>query len=761
MRKSPASLVVQAIAFLTGVSALSVGLGTAVVQSSRAQSTDPDILGQWSATKDWGFVAIHAHVLPDGKVLTWGRDWDENQVDGKSTQARVWDPLSDTFVNNNILNSTTNVFCSGHAFLPDGRLLVTGGHLDDDRGLVDTTIYDHITQGWTKVQDMIARRWYPTTTTLGNGEMLVIAGTYAGYQNINQMPQIWKTTGGWRDLVDAQKLPDGTNSLKYGYYPFMFAAPNGKVFYAGPEPDTRYLDTTGTGRWIPLAHTNFNDTRDYGSAASYAPGKVLLSGGAGGDLYGPPPTATTEIIDLNAENPVWQQVESMAYPRRHHNLTVLPDGTILATGGNSAPGKYEETAPALPAELWDPATQSWSTLASMPTLRVYHSIAALLPDGRVLSAAGGQGGESTYRPSAETYSPPYLFRGPRPTVSAAPVSVGYGQAFTVQSPEAADVRRVTWVRLSSVTHAFNQNQRFNELTFTRSGNTLTVTAPANGNLAPPGHYLLYILNSDGVPSVGRVVRVGTLAPAGDFSGDRKSELVWRNGSTGQNSLWLMNNTTFTQSVALPAVSDPNWLITGSGDFDNDGRPDLLWRNQATGENTLWLMNGTTYRTKVTLPLVATAWQVGGVGDFDGDGRPDIFWRNPSTGQVSAWLMNGIQYAVSRALPSVGDANWQLVAAGQFNNDAQADLLWRHKQTGANSVWLMSGTALAQSVALPAVSTVWRIGAAGDYNGDGKADIVWRDTTTGANAVWLMNGTAFAQSVGLSAVGAGWQLSGPR
>jgi hypothetical protein len=200
----------------------------------------------------------------------------------------------------------------------------------------------------------------------------------------------------------------------------------------------------------------------------------------------------------------------MEYKRRQHNLTLLPDESVLATGGTGAPGFNNSEGSVFPAELWDPASQTWRTLAAGNEARLYHSEAVLLPDARVLVPGGGHpsgGGTDPDHFSAEIYSPPYLFQGPRPTITAAPATVRYGETFAVSTPDGASTAKVTWIRLSSVTHAFNMNQRINRLSFAPVAGGLDVTAPPNPRVCPPGHYLLFLVNGAGVPSVARVVRI--------------------------------------------------------------------------------------------------------------------------------------------------------------------------------------------------------------------------------------------------------------
>jgi hypothetical protein len=192
----------------------------------------------------------------------------------------------------------------------------------------------------------------------------------------------------------------------------------------------------------------------------------------------------------------------MAIARRQFNLTILADGKLLASGGSGGYGFDNANLPVYASEMWDPATGQWSMMDSVTVYRGYHSTALLLPDGRVLSAGGELTGAS-----AEVYSPPYLFKGARPSITSAPTSVKYAQVFTVATPDAASITQVTWIRLGSVTHSFNQQQRLNHLQFVQATGALTITAPANANLAPPGYYMLFMLNGSGVPSIARIIQI--------------------------------------------------------------------------------------------------------------------------------------------------------------------------------------------------------------------------------------------------------------
>ena len=432
----------------------------------------PATLGEWSSVFPFEAVAIHTHLLPTGKILYWDRH------DFGDGMPRFWDPESGAITPAPEPEMGHDIFCSGHSFLKDGRLLVTGGHISDAVGQATVGTFDPFSNTWTRHPDMNAGRWYPTNTTLANGDVLTVSGT-VDTMTVNTLPQVFQAASQtWRDLSGAHRaLP---------FYPFMYLAPNGKVFHAGPQPVTSYLDTSGTGAWTDVAISS-NGFREYGSSVLYDEGRILISGGSPPDGI-TPPTASAEIIDLGSASPAWSATDPMAFARRQHNATLLPDGTVLITGGTSATGFNNSTGAVLAAELWDPATGDWRTLAGMQVPRLYHSVALLLPDGRVLSAGGGHPSDFAHgdpdHPDAEIYSPPYLFKGPRPSIASAPQAVPYGQPFFVGTPDAAAIASVTLIRLSSVTHGFNQEQRIVRPAFTTADGGLEVTAPSDPQPLP-------------------------------------------------------------------------------------------------------------------------------------------------------------------------------------------------------------------------------------------------------------------------------------
>ncbi|GAB4578210.1 MAG: hypothetical protein Fur0022_09440 [Anaerolineales bacterium] len=483
--------------------------------------------GYWGEIIPLPIIPIHLSMLPTGQVFFWDRGDAGFSFD---SNPRLWDPATGAVTLATPVSY--ELFCSGHSFLADGRLLVAGGHISDGIGEEEASLYDPFTDTWEFLEDMNLGRWYPSNVTLGTGEVLVIAGTYEG--GLNTVPQVWTPDiNDWRYLTTAAQ---GGYPTYADYYPFLFQAGNGKVFYAGPQQVSRYLDTTGTGAWSG-AFPSSMAYRDYGSAVMFEDGKVLMAGGSLRNPY--IPVATAEVITLTDAVPTWEMTAPMNFPRRNLNLTLLPDGTVLATGGSSAPGFNNSAGAPKNAEVWNPATGTWTLLAAADRFRGYHSTAILLPDGRVLTGGGGHPDPETGPEyNFEIFYPPYLFNGPRPTIASAPEVVTYAQTFSVQSPDAADIQQVTWIRLGAVTHAFDQNQRINHLSFSLDGDVLQVTAPTNPNLAPPGHYMLFIMNGEGVPSVARIVQIlpDLVVPVAQFTSSSPDMLgettVFANTSVG-------------------------------------------------------------------------------------------------------------------------------------------------------------------------------------------------------------------------------------
>jgi hypothetical protein len=455
--------------------------------------SDPAVLGQWSAVSPLPIVPIHSAYLPNGKVISWDRKWGVDY-----TNPQLLDLTTMTMTPTP--HPGKELFCSGHTLLGDGKLFVAGGHLVSDSNGLDTTFtYDPVNNQWSQLANMNAGRWYPSVCLLANGDVVVMSGTITPALGNNQIPQVFEfSTMNWRTLSTAVR--------NMYCFPMVHLAPNGKIFVPGPDVTSRYLDTSGTGAWTDVALA-IEGGRDYGCSVLYDVGKILMVGGAD------PPKKTAERIDLLAPTPAWSAAAPMSFARRQMNALLLPDGTVLVTGGTSSSTFNEPAGSVLAAELWDPLSNSWQVLSAMQVPRLYHSETVLLPDGRVLSSGGGHPAGNADNFNAEVYSPPYLFKGPRPTVTSAPARACYGQQFSVPTPDWNSVAGVSLVALTSVTHSTNMSQRILRPTWSAGGGAVSVTAPVDPNICPPGAYFLFLLNGLGVPSVGKVIYLGpNLAP---------------------------------------------------------------------------------------------------------------------------------------------------------------------------------------------------------------------------------------------------------
>ena len=448
-------------------------------------TADPASVGSWSEPFELGVVGINATLLRSGEVLLF------EIPHRRGSHARVWDPVTGHVRSVNV-PFRHDLFCGANSVLPDGRVLVTGGTRYGARALDGTNrtaTFSPLHRVWKSGPRMRFRRWYPSNIALPSGDVLVLSGWER--QDDPTVAAIERYDASTREI---RRLPHRFDR-RLELYPRLFLLPDGRIFHAGPERRSAILD--------PKLGWTASDAMTFGGR--YDGSAVLLDGlervlaFGGGD--GPRPTATAEIIDLGTSDPSWRPTGSLTHRRKHANGVLLPDGSVLAVGGGER-GLYRD--PQLVPELFDPVTETWTEMAIQTAPRMYHSTALLLPDGRVLSAGMDHGDLQT---TGEIFSPPYLFRGPRPTITDSPRSVGLDQTFIVQTPEAADIGRVVMMRPGSATHGVNFDQRGVVLDFTSGTGGLTIAAPKNPRVAPPGWYMLFVLSSAGVPSIAEWVQV--------------------------------------------------------------------------------------------------------------------------------------------------------------------------------------------------------------------------------------------------------------
>lgn len=450
--------------------------------------TGPALVGQWTAPVNWPLVAIHKVLLPTNRLLVW----DDHPLEGGGGSARLWDIATEQFT---AVPTNDNLFCAGHCLLPDGRVLVVGGQVSTFAGLPDINLFDPFTESWAAGVNMSFGRWYPAATTLADGRIVVLTGAQSG-PGTEAPPEVSSLDlSSWTTLA--------APPVRIPLYPFTFVNLDGRLLVAGSnEADlaVQLLDVDANS-WS-LVDPN---AVAGGSAAMYQPGRVLMTGSSGDvGLPDAPAVNTAFILDMSEVNPAWRQTADMAFSRAHHNLVILPGGQVLAVGGATNTDGLNEGNAVLAAERFDPLTETWTTWAAMQTPRLYHSTAILIPDGRVVVAGGGRWGPN--QTNMEIFSPPYLFQGTRPVIAQLPTSAIYGTSFLVGTAD-TNIQRITLLRSGSVTHSFDQNQRFVELSFTANAGGYDVVAPANGNLAPPGYYTLFLINNQGIPSVADFIRL--------------------------------------------------------------------------------------------------------------------------------------------------------------------------------------------------------------------------------------------------------------
>jgi hypothetical protein len=442
---------------------------------------------------------IHTALLSNGKILVVSGSG--NYPAETTYMVGLWDPSNNTVTTG---TQSWDMFCNGMIVLPDGRAFIVGGNLQYDPffGWKRTSIYDPATGKYADMEDMAHGRWYPTPTVLGDGRVMTFSGLDES-GNTNPQVEIYKVGAGWGAPSTAPWTPP--------LYPRMHVLPSGKVFYSGWTTQSRTFDPS-TNTWSGvIATTNYGGVRNYGSsvlfpltpANGYKP-KVIIFGG------GNPSTATTETIDLSATTPAWVYGPSMSQPRIEMNATMLPNGQVLTVGGSL---NDEDTGTAsLQADLYDSATNTMASAGSNAFARLYHSVALLLPDATVW-VAGGNPTRGSYEQHVEIYTPPYLYNSngslaTRPSItSVTPGVIGYGTSFQLQTPDAANISSVVIMKDGSVTHAFNMDQRLVGLSFTAGSGVLNITGPPNGNIAPPGYYMIFLINTSGVPSVAKFVQI--------------------------------------------------------------------------------------------------------------------------------------------------------------------------------------------------------------------------------------------------------------
>jgi hypothetical protein len=509
------------------VTSATPGLGPAFSPCVPASASDPAAIGQWQTLPSTSEVfVVHAALMRTGKVLLFSGGV-ENQLPKES---RVWDPVTGGLTPHTF---SDDLFCAFQVALGDGRVLVMGGSNytgPHGRGVTITYTFDPGAPGWVKHADMAFARWYPTAVVLDDGRVIVASGRAAG-PVVSQMERFDPGTNAWTTLPSsASKLLD--------IYPSLHLMAGGKVLYTGtrweggsssprpwPSPPDSALFDPATSSWADVAaHVIPNRTEGTSvllpprasAAHHHGHGEAMPPPGTlsrvlvlGGDCGSPTERASAEVIDMADPEPQWHRIADMHHRRVNPNAVLLADGSVLVCAGITGFKWDPDPGRVLESEIFDPQSLAWRRAAAMSDGRQYHSVSLLLPDGRVLNtgSVGGSGGFTNLM-SMEVYSPPYLFRGPRPRITAYPAAVARGETFVVTSPDACRIRRAALVRPGAPTHHTDSEPRYLPLDFGREGACeIHLHVPGGAGLLPPGYYLLFLLDDCDVPSIGKFVHV--------------------------------------------------------------------------------------------------------------------------------------------------------------------------------------------------------------------------------------------------------------
>jgi hypothetical protein len=485
-------------------------------------------------------VAIHIYLTPTGKIFYLaGSAWNINNRNGPY-QARLLDPVTGTETN---VSLSKDLFCAGQCQLPNGNILLCGGtamyenDINNCNGIWHGARYAYefnVTTGTLVEQaPMKTGRWYPTLVTLPDGKVIVVSG-FDDFGSYNYLAEVYDPVSkSWSISYD----PFRTNSYCVGYdsgcpgagspcfgglnqstapwlalYPRMFLMPSGLI-YTSSMREERFLVDPSNGRWTSLGITSLGQFRDYGTSillplqnSSSERGKVMVLGGSSSDTA--PASNIVEIHDFNqgtSTSPILRRVGSLNRGRKYPLPIILPNGNVVVFGGSS----QGNNNPIFVPEMFNPENESqgWVNLPAATVPRGYHGTALLLPDGSVWTA-GGTPGPAISELRIEIFRPSYFFTATRPTISGVPTVGGYGGLITIPTPAAASVARVSLVKTGCTTHHYDTDMRLIWLPITSRGtNSITVSAPINANIAPPGYYMIHVLDSSLVPSTANIIKI--------------------------------------------------------------------------------------------------------------------------------------------------------------------------------------------------------------------------------------------------------------
>jgi hypothetical protein len=455
----------------------------------------------------WPIIPLHMVLLPGGRVLNYGTD--ETGAQGGQLIYDIWDPKLGNGSNAHTIlpnGTSTDIFCSAASLIGEGlagptsltgKLLIIGGDLTVDgvRNFSNNkvNVYNPGNNTLTASGTMNFPRWYPSITTLRNGNKLVLGGTLSPGVGA-PTPEVFRPGSGWRTLPGVSIDPGEW------YYPRGFVGFDGAVILLHHNGKIFRITTGGAGTMQDTGSLMAPGSAHYPSVM-FAPFKVLEVRA----------NNIAQVVDISSFPPVVTAVPNLNYDRIWGNATLLPDGNILVTGGSGVENQLTNVA--YQAEIFNPSSGTWTLGASASIPRLYHSSTLLLRDGSVLTGGGGAPGPINEL-NAEIYYPGYLYLkdgsgnpAPRPQIVSAPTQLKLGQNFSVTVGSNDQIGSVNLVRHGSSTHSFNSEQRLIPVPFSQSGTTVTGSVDSAPEKIPQGYYMLFVFNTNGVPAVAKTISV--------------------------------------------------------------------------------------------------------------------------------------------------------------------------------------------------------------------------------------------------------------
>ncbi|MEU6928786.1 discoidin domain-containing protein [Streptomyces sp. NPDC046374] len=473
---------------------------------------NPAAHGSWSRITGFPLVPVATAVLPGDKLLAWSA-YAIDRFGGSNgyTQTAILDLKTGKVTQRRIDNTGHDMFCPGIAMLADGRVLVTGGSNAEK-----ASIYDPATDTWSATTRMNIARGYQAMTLLSTGEAFVLGGSWSGTAG-DKAGEVWSpSTRTWRKLPGVSAVPamtaDPAGAYRADNHMWLYATSGGKVLQLGPSKRMNWITTSGNGTLTSAGTRADSPDAMTGNAVAYDIGKLLTLGGSPG-YQNTPATRRAYTVSVDGAQVRAARTGDMDHARAFGNSVVLPDGKVAVFGGQAFPVPFSDATSVLTPELWDPATGRFTPLATMAIPRNYHSVANLLPDGRVFSGGGGLCGDcATNHADGAVFTPPYLLNAdgsakPRPVITGGvPPRSAAGSSLTVTT--GGPVASFVLVRAAAATHSTDNDQRRVPLASTATGTgTYKVSVPADKGVVLPGTYMLFALDGHGVPSIARFITV--------------------------------------------------------------------------------------------------------------------------------------------------------------------------------------------------------------------------------------------------------------